>query len=153
MDDATLDGFATLEARRATPDPVEEDEATLRSVRELTEVASAVVGSPQHHAILELTHLDSSRPDVNWIARVLGMQPDEVNVALQHLSIRCNVARMARSQARPPAEALQLIARFRRELIESPDQGRTRDGVYHLEISFGPLSGSPPSEPGKEEDT
>jgi uncharacterized protein (TIGR02147 family) len=38
-----------------------------------------------HFAILELTHLDEFRADSRWIARVLDISVDEVNVALQRL--------------------------------------------------------------------
>ena len=82
LDATTLDGYVALEARRADPGA---DEAALRSVRELTEDALAVVSGLEHHAILELTHLDAFRPDVSWIARVLDLTPDQVNVALQRL--------------------------------------------------------------------
>ncbi len=36
-------------------------------------------------AILELMRLRDFRPNVRWIARMLGVEGDEVNIALQHL--------------------------------------------------------------------
>ncbi len=47
-----------------------------------------------HYAILELVRLQEFRPDTRWIARVLGISPDEVNVALQRL-IHLNLLEMA----------------------------------------------------------
>jgi hypothetical protein len=38
-----------------------------------------------HFAILELTRLQDFQPDSRWIARVLGLNPDEVNIALARL--------------------------------------------------------------------
>ena len=38
-----------------------------------------------HYAILELTRLDSFRADSSWVARVLGISTDEVNVAIVRL--------------------------------------------------------------------
>ncbi|MFN8572092.1 MAG: DUF4423 domain-containing protein [Gemmatimonadaceae bacterium] len=38
-----------------------------------------------HFAILELTTLDTFRPDSRWIAQVLGLTTDEVNVAVARL--------------------------------------------------------------------
>jgi plasmid maintenance system antidote protein VapI len=38
-----------------------------------------------HQAILELTHTKSFRPDSRWIATILGITVDEVNVAVQRL--------------------------------------------------------------------
>jgi transcriptional regulator with XRE-family HTH domain len=57
-----------------------------------TEPASVLTGDTvsaiadwYHFAILELTHLGEFRPDSRWIARVLDVSVDEVNVALQRL--------------------------------------------------------------------
>ena len=47
-----------------------------------------------HFAILELTRLAEFRPDSRWIARVLDISVDEVNVALQRL-IRLDLLDMA----------------------------------------------------------
>ena len=44
-----------------------------------------VLAQWQHCAILELTRLDSFRPDVRWIGRVLGLSTDDVNVAVTRL--------------------------------------------------------------------
>ena len=47
-----------------------------------------------HFAILELTRLSEFRADSRWIARVLDISVDEVNVALQRL-IRLDLLDMA----------------------------------------------------------
>jgi transcriptional regulator with XRE-family HTH domain len=51
----------------------------------LTPDTMSLVAEWYHFAILELTRLESFRPDTRWIARVLGISVDEVNVALQRL--------------------------------------------------------------------
>lgn len=56
--------------------------------RHTTELAAATVRAIagwQHLAILELVRLESFRPDVRWIARVLGIGLDEAQLALQTL--------------------------------------------------------------------
>jgi uncharacterized protein (TIGR02147 family) len=62
-----------------------ERDAELSGVVELArDVAAALSGGPDY-AILELVRLPSFRPNSRWIARVLGIEVDEVNVALQRL--------------------------------------------------------------------
>ena len=61
------------------PDPGV-DEAT-----RLTRDAAEMIADWYHYAILELTRLDSFRADSSWVARVLGISTDEVNVALVRL--------------------------------------------------------------------
>ena len=56
-----------------------------RETRQLTRETATLIEEWQHFAILELTRLEDFRPDVRWIARVLGLTPDEVNVAVQRL--------------------------------------------------------------------
>ncbi|HEX7779191.1 MAG TPA: TIGR02147 family protein [Vicinamibacterales bacterium] len=70
-----------------------DDEAT-RGAWYLTAETMALVADWHHFAILELTRLESFRPDSRWIARVLGISVDEVNVALQRL-IRLDLLDMA----------------------------------------------------------
>lgn len=168
---------------------------SLRRARDLTEDALEVLGSLDHFAILELTHLDSFRPDVNWIARVLGLENDAVNIALQRLvrlgmlvmtahdrwedrsgdattvferaayrtvaslsqrvrqrafedladspaPLEYSATTVSIDRARLP-EALARIARFRRELLEWLGEGAAREDLYHLEISFLPLTTTP----------
>jgi transcriptional regulator with XRE-family HTH domain len=61
--------------------------------RALAEDAAQVFGRWHAFAILELMRLRSFRPDVRWIARVLGVSATDVQVALQHL-LRLGFLRM-----------------------------------------------------------
>lgn len=63
-------------------------------VTQLARDAAEVLADLRHAAILELTHLADFRPDSRWIARVLDLSPDEVNVALQRL-LRLGLLAMA----------------------------------------------------------
>ena len=56
------------------------DEAT-----RLTRDAAEMIADWYHYAILELTRLESFRADSSWVARVLGISTDEVNVAVTRL--------------------------------------------------------------------
>jgi len=58
---------------------------TAREARTLTADAASLLAEWHHYAILELTRLECFEPDVRWIGRVLGLHPDEVNVALNRL--------------------------------------------------------------------
>ncbi len=152
-----------------------------------------LVSDGYHFAILELVRLDDFRPDSRWIAQVLGITADEVNLALSrllHLGLLEMVDRdrwldrsgdatasledftqiaiqrlfeqvrrlslaavsgvptamrdhssttLAVSTARLP-EALERIARFRRELIDLLGRGDRLDDVYQLEIGFFPVT-------------
>ena len=62
----------------------------------LTPDTMSLVAEWYHFAILELTRLESFRPDSRWIARVLGISVDEVNVAIQRL-IRLDLLEMEAS--------------------------------------------------------
>ncbi|MGE0431978.1 MAG: TIGR02147 family protein [Planctomycetota bacterium] len=55
------------------------------AVRQLANDAASLISDWYHYAILELVRLDSFRPDSRWIARVLGITVDEVNVAVSRL--------------------------------------------------------------------
>jgi len=57
-----------------------------RELRQLSRDASRSLAEWHHPAILELTRLTSFRPDVRWIARVLDVSVDEVNVAVTRLA-------------------------------------------------------------------
>ena len=61
-------------------------EATLGEVQQLANDAANVIADWYHYAILELTRLHHFKPDTRWIARVLGITPDEVNLALSRLA-------------------------------------------------------------------
>ena len=51
----------------------------------LTRDAAEMIADWYHYAILELTRLESFRADSSWVARVLGISTDEVNIALVRL--------------------------------------------------------------------
>ncbi len=55
------------------------------AARQIAADTAEVVAHDHHYAILELTRLAAFRPDTRWIARVLDLSPDEINVALQRL--------------------------------------------------------------------
>jgi len=57
-----------------------------RELRQLSRDASRSLAEWHHPAILELTRLVSFRPDVRWIARVLDLSVDDVNVAVTRLA-------------------------------------------------------------------
>lgn len=189
LDVAQLDEFVARERR----DPAGSD-GRLDVVRQLTADALAVLSEFEHHAILELTHLDDFQADVRWIARVLDLTADRVNVAIQRLcrlgmlqmggdrwedllgdsltvldaegaatvrQLARTVAERARAGSREPAEsssttlavdrarvpeALDRIARTRRDLLELLTRGEHRDGVYRLEIRLEPLTQNPDPE-------
>jgi uncharacterized protein (TIGR02147 family) len=61
---------------------------------QLARDAAEVLSDLHHAAILELVRLGDFRPDTRWIARVLDLPPDQVNVALQRL-LRLGLLEMA----------------------------------------------------------
>lgn len=190
LDPESLAAYAALED--CTPRTAE-DQGRTATVEQLSADALAVLADPLHHALLELTHLEGFRPDVAWIGRVLGAEPDEVQVAVQRL-VRLGLLEMAgpdrwidrdghrttvvgpsawralrqlaetvRLRAlgedgpEPPRdgevsattlavdrrripEALAILARARRELIERLTAPGAKDAVYHLETSLLPLT-------------
>lgn len=81
------------------------------------DLAEALAGW-EHAAILELTHLHDFRPDSRWIARVLGIAADEVNIALQRL------VRLGLLEMRGPRE---WIARTGDALL-------TQDAIAHIAL-------------------
>lgn len=82
IDAHELDEHVLHEARRG---PVATSDPSVQVLRELTEDTLQVLSGFEHYAILELTHLAEFRPDVAWVARVLGLTPDAVHVALFRL--------------------------------------------------------------------
>ena len=59
--------------------------ASRPEIRALADDAAQVLGQWHAFAILELIRLREFRPDVRWMARVLGVPPDDIAIALQHL--------------------------------------------------------------------
>jgi uncharacterized protein (TIGR02147 family) len=66
----------------------------LAEVQQLARDAAGLISDWSHLGILELTHLPEFRPDTRWIARVLGITPDEVNLAVTRL-VRLGFLEMA----------------------------------------------------------
>jgi uncharacterized protein (TIGR02147 family) len=158
----------------------------------LTADTMSLIGDWYHFAILELTRLDEFRSDSRWIARVLDISVDEVNLAIQRM-IRLDLLDMASADrwvdrsgdarvslgslapdaierqqdqsrrlsiaavrtvpvtvrehssitlaidtARLP-RALELMARFRQQLVELLQEGAA-DDVYQIEIALFPIT-------------
>jgi transcriptional regulator with XRE-family HTH domain len=61
------------------------DEGGLQGAEILTGETISLIADWYHFAILELTRLDEFRCDTRWIARVLDISVDEVNLAIQRL--------------------------------------------------------------------
>jgi len=62
--------------------------AAVPSLAEATRLirdAAEMIADWYHYAILELTRLESFQADSSWVARVLGISTDEVNIALVRL--------------------------------------------------------------------
>ncbi len=74
-----LESYLADHRRWPVADPLV-DEAT-----RLTRDAAEMIADWYHYAILELTRLESFRADSSWVARVLGISTDEVNIALVRL--------------------------------------------------------------------
>jgi hypothetical protein len=83
LDRASIDGYVSHEpswSHEAVP------ATTFGNVQQLADDAANVISDWYHYAILELTRLRDFQPDTRWIARVLGISPDEVNLALSRLT-------------------------------------------------------------------
>ena len=80
-----LDEESVIEFMRAKNSESASNEAALVEVRKMASDTASLIAEWQHHAILELVRIRDFRPDSRWIARVLGLSIDEVNVALQRL--------------------------------------------------------------------
>ena len=86
-----VDAYLAHHRRWPVADP-SADEAT-----RLTRDAAEMIADWYHYAILELTRLESFRADSSWVARVLGISTDEVNVALVRL---CHLGLLAMEGSR-----------------------------------------------------
>jgi uncharacterized protein (TIGR02147 family) len=80
-----LDEESVVEFMRAESGDHEGDGAALGEIRRLASDTASLIAEWEHYAILELVRLRYFRPDSRWIARVLGLGIDEVNIALQRL--------------------------------------------------------------------
>jgi len=74
--------IATFQETEKLPHPAA---AAEESARRLAADAAIATADWWHEAILELVRLEDFRPDSRWIARVLDLSVDDVNVALQRL--------------------------------------------------------------------
>jgi uncharacterized protein (TIGR02147 family) len=83
LDRPAIDRYATHEASMAE---YAEDEAVLDEVQQLASDTATIIADWYHFAILELTRLRDFKTDSRWIARVLGITADEVNIALTRLT-------------------------------------------------------------------
>lgn len=80
------DEIETMIAREADPTLQADEDATTRRKRELHHDAAVVLADGGiAFAMLELLRLDDFRADTGWVARVLGVTPDVVNITLQRL--------------------------------------------------------------------
>jgi hypothetical protein len=59
--------------------------ALSREIQQLTHDAAVLLSDGCHRSIIELLKLEEFVPDVRWIARVINVSVDEVNVALTRL--------------------------------------------------------------------
>lgn len=168
-------------------------QAAIQQATQLTQDVAMLMSDIKLYSILELTRLQTFQPDSRWIARVLGISVDEVNVALQCL-IRLGMLEMAsadkwidhlgdamttmqdftqagieqylrqlhrltmESMQQQPAEkytisattlavnreripaAIEMIERFRHELAAYLRQASEHDDLYHLQLSFVPVT-------------
>jgi uncharacterized protein (TIGR02147 family) len=62
-----------------------ESAAAMREVQQLAHDTVNLISDWYHWSILELVRLPEFQPDTRWIARVLGITPDEVNIAVTRL--------------------------------------------------------------------
>ena len=90
FDPETIEGLILTEQHL----PREDCDAVLHQAKELACDTVNLLAEWHHYAILELVRLRTFRPDTRWIARVLGISEDEVNVALQRL-LRLQLLEMA----------------------------------------------------------
>jgi uncharacterized protein (TIGR02147 family) len=81
LDEEAIERYRVTEEHLAR----DEDQSIVHQVKELAQDTASLIADWHHYAILELVRLRDFRPDTRWIARVLGITPDEVNVALQRL--------------------------------------------------------------------
>ncbi len=171
-------------------------EESAHQVRQLTQDVASLMTDVNHYAILELTRTQGFQPDSRWIARMLGISVDEVNIALQclirlgllemvshqqwvdhlgdamatmedftqagiehylqqlhQLTIRSmereptsryalSATTLAVSSTRIPA-AIEMINRFREKLSAFLATPGEHDDVYHLQLSFVPVTRLP----------
>jgi uncharacterized protein (TIGR02147 family) len=83
LDRAAIDRYAT---HQATVAEFADDQAVSHQVQQLASDTATIIADWYHYAILELTRLRDFKADSRWIARVLGITADEVNIAVTRLT-------------------------------------------------------------------
>lgn len=85
LDARAIEAFVLRERLAGAGDDDAPEDASVHELETLSQYAAAVVTEWEHLALLELTHVRGFRPDVGWIARVLGITTDQVTLALNRL--------------------------------------------------------------------
>jgi uncharacterized protein (TIGR02147 family) len=89
LDRDTIDAFVLSENLRSA-----ESRSNHREIRQLAHDTVSLISNIYHYTILELIRLPEFKPDSRWIARVLNLPVDEVNLALARL-LRLGLLEMA----------------------------------------------------------
>lgn len=79
FDVATVETWLHVEEQESATDAVSQ------KINQLSDDIASVMTNINHYAILELTRLADFQPDSRWIANMLGITVDEVNVLLHSL--------------------------------------------------------------------
>jgi len=80
LDSSIVDAFILREKPLSEPTRSSQGE-----IRQLAHDTVSLISNIYHYTILELIRLPEFKPDSRWIARVLNLQVDEVNLALARL--------------------------------------------------------------------
>lgn len=80
LDRDTIDAFVLSEKLRSTESGSKQGE-----IKQLAHDTVSLISNIYHYTILELIRLPEFKPDSRWIARVLNLSVDEVNLALARL--------------------------------------------------------------------
>ncbi len=80
LDSSTIDAFILQEKLRSA-----EVRSTQGEIRQLAHDTVSLISNVYHYTILELIRLPEFKPDSRWIARVLNLTVDEVNLAIARL--------------------------------------------------------------------
>ncbi|MCM3869540.1 MAG: DUF4423 domain-containing protein [Pyrinomonadaceae bacterium] len=80
LDSSTIDAFILQEKLRSV-----EGRSTQGEIRQLAHDTVSLISNVFHYTILELIRLPEFKPDSRWIARVLNLTVDEVNLAIARL--------------------------------------------------------------------
>ena len=91
----------------------------VNEIQQLADDAARVIAEWYHYAILELTRLENIKPDSRWIARVLGITTDEVNLAVTRL-LRLGLLEMAgrRQWIDKSGDTTASLAEFNRTAVQ-----------------------------------